>query len=130
LELHDGNGAVFVFNDNWQDAQKAAIQADKLAPINAKESAIEATPAPGSYTAVLRGKNNGTGVGLVEAYNLHLLGSSEADGAATGRRPRTAIRQPNECAVFSSVSTSMSRTAGPAGRPDDNRFAGDCDQMP
>ncbi|MGH7937662.1 MAG: Ig domain-containing protein, partial [Bryobacteraceae bacterium] len=71
LELHDGNGAVVGFDDNWQDAQKAAITADKLAPTNPKESAIEATLAPGNYTAVLRGKNDGTGVGLVEAYNLH-----------------------------------------------------------
>jgi hypothetical protein len=29
-----------------------------------------ATLAPGNYTAVVRGKNNGTGVGLVEVYNI------------------------------------------------------------
>ena len=71
LELHDGNGAVVGFDDNWEDAQEAAIKASKVPPTNARESAIEAVLAPGNYTAVLRGKNNGTGVGLVEAYNLH-----------------------------------------------------------
>ena len=29
-----------------------------------------ATLVPGNYTAIVRGKNNTTGIGLVEAYNL------------------------------------------------------------
>ena len=41
---------------------------DHLAPTSDKESAIVATLAPGSYTAILSGVNNTTGVGLVEAY--------------------------------------------------------------
>ena len=40
-----------------------------LAPSNALESAICATLAPGQYTAVLSGVNNGTGVGLIEVYD-------------------------------------------------------------
>src|SRR5207237_5683074 len=33
------------------------------------ESAILQTLAPGAYTAIVRGKNGGTGVGLVEVYD-------------------------------------------------------------
>jgi hypothetical protein len=70
LELHDSNGAIIASNDNWKDTQEAEIEAAQLAPADDRESAIEATLAPGAYTAIVRGKDNGTGVGLVEAYNL------------------------------------------------------------
>ena len=58
-------------DDDWQDdpTQAATIAAAGLAPSNAKESAIAETLAPGMYTAILAGKNNGTGVGLVEVYD-------------------------------------------------------------
>lgn len=69
LELHLPSGAV-VTNDNWKSTQQAEIQATGAAPREDLESAILATLAPGSYTAILRGQNNGTGVGLVEAYDL------------------------------------------------------------
>jgi hypothetical protein len=72
LELHDNNGALVVANDNWQDnaAQAAQISASGLAPGNPLESAIATSLAPGTYTAIVSGKNGGTGVGLVEVYNL------------------------------------------------------------
>ena len=70
IELHDGNGAVISFNDNWQDSQAAEIQATGLAPGNTKESTIVRTLLSGAYTAIVRGKDGGTGVGLVEAYNI------------------------------------------------------------
>jgi len=70
LELHDGNGNVIGFNDNWQDSQMAEIQAAGLAPTDAKESALVRTLLTGAYTVIVRGNNNGTGVGLVEAYNV------------------------------------------------------------
>jgi hypothetical protein len=72
LELHDGNGALLSSNDDWQDdpAQAAIISAAGLAPTNALEAGIAATLSPGQYTVVLAGTNNGTGVGLVEAYDL------------------------------------------------------------
>lgn len=47
-----------------------AIEDTMLAPTNDSESAILAVLDPGPYTAVLRGVSNGTGVGLVEVYNL------------------------------------------------------------
>jgi uncharacterized delta-60 repeat protein len=70
LELHNGNGQLIGGNDNWKTNQQAAIQATGLAPKNDKESAIFARLAPGNYTAVVRGKNNMTGIALVEVYRV------------------------------------------------------------
>ena len=70
LELHDGNGALIASNDNWKDTQQAALQATGLAPANASESALLTNLAAGPYTAIVRGKNNTTGVALVEVYAL------------------------------------------------------------
>ena len=72
LELRNSNGGLILANNNWQDnaAQAALINAAGLAPSNTLEAAIAATLAPGSYTALLAGQNNGTGVGLVEVYSL------------------------------------------------------------
>lgn len=70
LELHDGNGTTISSNDDWKSSpDAAAIQAVGLQPTNDAESAIYKTGLPrGNYTAVVRGKNSGTGVGVVEAY--------------------------------------------------------------
>ena len=72
LELRDNNGALVVGNDNWQDDanQAAQISASGLAPANAQESAVATSLVPGTYTAIVAGKNGGVGVGLVEVYNL------------------------------------------------------------
>ena len=70
IELHDGNGDLVVSNDNWRSDQEADIIATALAPTDDAESAIIATLAPAAYTAIVRGANNTTGVGLVEAYQL------------------------------------------------------------
>jgi outer membrane protein assembly factor BamB len=72
LELHGPGAFTTVTNDNWRDdpAQEALIIASGIAPTNDFESAIDATLNPGSYTAIVSGKNNTTGVGLVEVYDL------------------------------------------------------------
>jgi hypothetical protein len=72
LVLHDGNGAVIVSNDNWQDDPVSAAQlvALGLAPQEPTESGIYASLPSGPFTAVLAGKNSGTGIGLVEIYNV------------------------------------------------------------
>jgi Metallo-peptidase family M12/Kelch motif len=61
-----------ITNDNWQDdpVQAAAIIATGIPPSNSLESAIDVTLLPGSYTAIISGKNNLTGVGLIEVYDL------------------------------------------------------------
>ncbi|MEO6971538.1 MAG: hypothetical protein ABI217_11655 [Chthoniobacterales bacterium] len=72
LNLYDGNGTLLVSNDNWQDdaLQAAAIAATGIPPQNDLESAIVATLPPGAYTAIVSGKDNGTGVALAEVYHL------------------------------------------------------------
>src|SRR5204863_4014542 len=72
LELHGPAGFTTVIDDNWRDdpLQAALIIANGLAPANDLESAIDATLNPGPYTAIVRGKNNTSGVGLVEVYDL------------------------------------------------------------
>ena len=71
LELHDGNGAVIAFNDNWKDSQQAEIEATGLPPSDDAESAIVQTLAPGNYTAIVRDVNNTIGVALVEVFGLN-----------------------------------------------------------
>jgi hypothetical protein len=72
IELRDGNGTLLVANNDWQDnpVQASELIAANLAPANNLESGIAATLAPGLYTVLLAGLDNGTGVGLVEVYDL------------------------------------------------------------
>ena len=71
LELHDSSGNLLASNDDWGGGtQAAAISASGYQPSNAKESAIIATLASGNYTAIVRGVNDGTGIALVDAYDL------------------------------------------------------------
>ena len=71
LELHDVNGTLIASNDNWKDNQEAAITATGIPPTNDLEPAIEDFLLPGNYTAIVQGQGGGTGVALVEAYNLN-----------------------------------------------------------
>ena len=70
LELRAADGSVIKTNDNWKETQQAEIQNAGFAPQNDVESALIATLNPGSYTAIVSGKNQGTGVGLVELYDM------------------------------------------------------------
>jgi hypothetical protein len=72
LELRNSSGDLIASNDNWRSNQEAEIIATTIPPSHNLESAIVATlPAQNSaYTAIVRGVNNGTGIGLVEVYDL------------------------------------------------------------
>lgn len=70
LDLFDANGAKISSNNNWKDAQQAAISSAGLALSSDLESAILADLVPGNYTAVVTGVNSATGIALVEAYHL------------------------------------------------------------
>jgi WD40 repeat protein len=72
LELHSSDGSFLRQNDNWRDdsAQAAELVAKQIAPAHELESAIVAILAPGTYTAMVRGNNNASGVGLVEVYDV------------------------------------------------------------
>lgn len=71
MEMYNSSGQLVASNDNWQtSAQISEIVATNLAPNHPYESAIVTSLAPGSYTAIVRGTNNGTGIGMVEVYDL------------------------------------------------------------
>lgn len=71
LELHDGSGAIIATNDNWEtNANEQEIIDTTIPPGNPLESALLLTLPPGLYTGIVRGFGDGTGVGLVEAYDL------------------------------------------------------------
>lgn len=83
LELFSGNTQLAA-NDNWAgNSNAAAIVATGLAPANPNESALLVTLAPGAYTTVLRGANGGTGIGLVEVYDLETAGSARVINIST-----------------------------------------------
>jgi subtilisin-like proprotein convertase family protein len=72
LELHGPSGFTTITDDNWRDdpVQQALIIATGIPPSDNLESAIVATLAPGNYTGIVSGKNNTTGVALIEVYDL------------------------------------------------------------
>ena len=70
VDLVDENGATVGSNDNWKDSQRTELEATGLQPTNDLEAAVVATLVPANYTAVVRGKNDATGVGVVEVYNV------------------------------------------------------------
>lgn len=79
LELYDGNGARLAENDNWRTTQQEEIAASSIPPTDDREPAIVSTLPPGNYTAVVRGQNGSTGIGLVEVYDLDQ--PPQADGS-------------------------------------------------
>ena len=83
LELHDSTGALIAANDNWKDAQQAEIEATGIPPTDDLESALVATLAPGPYTAVVRGANDTTGIGLAEVYDLNQATPSKLANIST-----------------------------------------------
>lgn len=83
LELHGSDSSLITMNDNWKDTDEANISATGLAPTNDLESAIVATLDPGSYTAIVKGKNDGTGGGLVEGYDLNQAANSQLGNIST-----------------------------------------------
>jgi hypothetical protein len=84
LELHGPSGFLTVTNNNWRDTQEQAIQNTGIPPTNDLEAAIDATLAPGAYTAIVRGNGaNNTGVGLVEVYDLDQAAASKLGNIST-----------------------------------------------
>lgn len=90
LELHDASGATLETNDNWKtksdgSSQQAQIEATTIPPANDLEAAIVRTlPANNArYTAILRGKNNTAGIGVVEAYDLDQAANSTLANLST-----------------------------------------------
>jgi hypothetical protein len=85
LEVRGSNNTLLFSNDNWQDnsSQAAQLTALGLAPQDVNESGIVATLPPGAYTAVLAGKNQGTGVGLLEIYDTNAAADAQLGNIST-----------------------------------------------
>jgi len=86
LELRNSFGGLIISNDNWRTGgQESDIVATGIPPSSDLEAAIVADlPANGSaYTAIVRGANNGTGIGVVEAYDLDQTVNSKLANIST-----------------------------------------------
>jgi hypothetical protein len=71
IEVHGPSGELLATNDNWRDATTRQEIADSgLAPTNDLEPALWGVINPGAYTVIVRGKDDATGIGLFEAYDL------------------------------------------------------------
>ena len=82
LDLYQ-DSTLIMSNNNWKDSQQSEIEATGIPPTDDLESAMVATLAPGSYTAILRGNNGGTGNGLVEVYDLDTAAKSTLANTST-----------------------------------------------
>ena len=80
--LNGADGAIGS-NDDWKASQQAEIEATGVPPSDDREAAIIATLSPGSYTAVVEGKNQTSGVGLVEVYDLDQAADSKLANIST-----------------------------------------------
>lgn len=85
MELHGTGSFATITNDNWRDdpAQAAAIIATGIPPTDDHESAIDVTLNPGAYTAILRGKNDTSGVALVEVYDFSQTAAAKLANIST-----------------------------------------------
>jgi hypothetical protein len=79
-------------NDDWRTTQvggvitsdqAGAIAASGKIPKDEHESAIIATLPPGAYTAIVSGKNNATGIALVEVFDLDPSSDSKLANIST-----------------------------------------------
>jgi cytochrome c peroxidase len=69
LELRGADGALLFQNDNWKDTQRPQIEGTLFQPADDREPVIIASLPPAAYTAILTGKNQTAGIGLIEIYD-------------------------------------------------------------
>jgi len=125
LELHDQSGAIIATNDNWETTQlggiitadqEAAIRASGIPPNDSAEAVLIADLNPGAYTAVVRGADNGTGLGLADIFDL----SQGAPAAISNLRPRGEVQTEADVMIGgfivggSETSTVVVRALGPS----------------
>jgi hypothetical protein len=83
LELHLPDGTVQT-NDDWRSDQEMEIEDTELEPESDLESALVTTLDPGAYTVIVRGKDDGVGIAMVEAYDLDQTSSELANISTRG----------------------------------------------
>ena len=85
LELYDSTSTLVEQNDNWSFPLPDYVIKDGLIPKNPAESLIATTLSPGSYTAILRGVNNSSGIALFELYDVDPVDSQVSNLSTRGR---------------------------------------------
>jgi hypothetical protein len=83
LELRAASGALLVQNDNWKDVQRSLIEGTPCEPGDDREAVIITSLPPAAYTAVLSGKNQTMGLGLLEIYDLDQAVESQLANIST-----------------------------------------------
>jgi hypothetical protein len=87
LRVFDSSGTQIAANDNWRSTQEAEISASGLAPTNDKEAALiinlPASAANTIFTAILSGANGGSGIGVLEVYDLDAESFADLGNVAT-----------------------------------------------
>jgi len=85
LELRAADGTLIQKNDNWKDDQltQFQLQGTPFEPKDDRESAIVAFLSPGAYTAIMTGKNQTQGIGLVEVYDSNRNTDSDLANIST-----------------------------------------------
>src|SRR5882724_1980362 len=83
LELRAADGTRLDFNNSWRYSQEAEIIATGIPPSDDREAAILATLAPGSYTAIVRGRKATSGIAVAEVYDLSDAGSRQLANIST-----------------------------------------------
>ncbi len=82
LQIFGAAGNILATNDNWRDNRESEIIASGVEPQDDRESAILIILPPGTYTAIVRGKNV-TGIALVEVYDLDETAGSNLTNIST-----------------------------------------------
>ncbi|MEY2881434.1 MAG: hypothetical protein RLZZ15_3814, partial [Verrucomicrobiota bacterium] len=92
LSLYDSAGRLIATNnDIGTVVATSELAAIPGAPTNTLESALVLVLPPGNYTAVVSGNNGATGVALVEALDLRVLGGNAiANGVIASATPTRA----------------------------------------
>jgi hypothetical protein len=83
LELHGPGNFQTITNNNWRDTQENQIKQSGIPPTDDLEAAIDITLPPGNYTGIIRGNNGGTGIGLIEVYDLDESPTSKLSNIST-----------------------------------------------
>lgn len=84
IEVHGSAGQLLATNDDWRsDPNHQQVIDSGLAPTDERESALWGIINPGAYTVVVRGKNDTTGIGLFEVYDLNHTVNSELANVST-----------------------------------------------
>ena len=70
LQLFDASGNLMDENGDWALHASMGNLPVELTPTNPLESVITVTLDPGPYTAIVRGEGGGSGVGIVEVFDI------------------------------------------------------------